>query len=232
MDIDRRKLLRTIITEDLRKRLSPEEIKLYLLLITSIDETKEIGKLTKQDIEKCLGYSLSVGQLEKIAHAFRELQLAEIKYSKEKSEIRFTLLPRTSWVKEGEMKLEEIAEKIKKLTELELDVLRIIEVYGGVLWTSEVQLSLKNFYDELDRGASVESKDLNIALQNLEESKLISIEQRTRGRLDSVDTYQDGYICLRYPELTRLALAQDRTLMRYKLIIGKELDRKFDKPTS
>jgi hypothetical protein len=158
--------------------------------------------------------------------------LTEIEYSKEKSEIKFTLLPRTNSVKEGEVKLEEIAEKIKKLKELELDVLRIIEVYGGVLWTSEIQLSLKNFYDELDKSAPIERKDLTAALQNLEESKLISIEQRTRGRLDSADTYQDGYICLRYPELTRLALAQDRTLMRYKLIIGKELDRKFDKPTS
>ena len=139
---------------------------------------------------------------------------------------------RRSSIKEEEVKLEEIAEKIKKLSELELDVLRIIEVYGGVLWTTEVQPTLKNFYDELGRGTSVESKDLNVALQNLEKSKLMSIEQRTRGRLDSVDTYQDGYICLRYPELTRLALAEDRTLMRYKLIIGRELDRKFDKPTS
>jgi hypothetical protein len=111
-------------------------------------------------------------------------------------------------------------------------VLRIIEVYGGVLWTSEIQLSLKNFYDDLDKSAPIEPKDLTVALQNLEKSKLMSIEQRTRGRLDSVDTYQDGYICLRYPELTRLALAEDRTLMRYKLIIGRELDRKFDKPTS
>jgi len=93
MDIDRGKLLRTLITEDLWKRLSPEEVRLYLLII-SIDETKEIGKLKKQDIERCLGYSLTVGQLEKIAHAFRELHLAEIEYSKEESEIKFTLLTR------------------------------------------------------------------------------------------------------------------------------------------
>jgi len=91
MEIDRRKLLRTLITEDLWKRLSPEEVRLYLLII-SIDETKEIRKLKKRDIEKCLGYSLTVGQLAKIAHSFRELNLAGIEYSKEKSEIKFTLL--------------------------------------------------------------------------------------------------------------------------------------------
>jgi len=38
----------------------------------------------KQDIEKYLGYSLTVGQLEKIAHTFGELNLAEIEYSEEK----------------------------------------------------------------------------------------------------------------------------------------------------
>ena len=73
MDINRRQLLRTLITEDLWKRLSPEEVRLYLFVIISINQTKEIGKLKKQDIEKCLGYSLTVGQLEKIAHTFREL---------------------------------------------------------------------------------------------------------------------------------------------------------------
>jgi len=33
MDISRRKLLRTLIAEDLWRRLSPEEVRLYLLLI-------------------------------------------------------------------------------------------------------------------------------------------------------------------------------------------------------
>ena len=91
MEIDRGKLLRALITEDLWKKLSPEEVRLYLLLIISIDETKKIGKLTKRDIEKCLGYSLTVKELEKILHTFRELNLAEIEYSKEKSEIKFRL---------------------------------------------------------------------------------------------------------------------------------------------
>jgi len=91
MDIDRRKLLRRLITEDLWKRLSPEEVRLCLLLIISIDETKKIGKLEKRDIEKCLGYSPTAKELEKILHTFRELNLAEIEYSKEKSEIKFTL---------------------------------------------------------------------------------------------------------------------------------------------
>ena len=70
------------------------EVRLYLFLIISIDETKKIGKLKKQNIEKCLRYSLTVGQLEKIAYTFRELNLAEIEYPEEKSEIEFTLLPR------------------------------------------------------------------------------------------------------------------------------------------
>jgi hypothetical protein len=54
MDIDRRKLLRTMITQDLWKKLSSEEVRLYLLLIISIDETKEIGKL-KNGVLRSLG---------------------------------------------------------------------------------------------------------------------------------------------------------------------------------
>ena len=96
MCINRRELLSTLITENLWKRLSPEEVRLYLLLVISIDETKEIGKLEKRDIEKCLGYSLAVGQLEKITYTFRELHLAEIEYSKEKSEIKFELVGKES----------------------------------------------------------------------------------------------------------------------------------------
>ena len=96
MDISRRKLLRRLIAEDLWKRLSPEEVRLYLLLVISTDEIKDIGKLKKQEIEKCLGYSLTVGQLEKIAHIFRELNLTEMEYSKEKSEIKFTLMRKES----------------------------------------------------------------------------------------------------------------------------------------
>ena len=47
MDINRRKLLKTLITEDLWKRLSPEEVRLYLLLVISADETKKIEKPKK-----------------------------------------------------------------------------------------------------------------------------------------------------------------------------------------
>ncbi len=100
MDISRRKTLRAIITDNLWKRLSPEEARLYLLLIISIDETKKIGKLKKQDIERCLGYSLTVEQLEKIGHTFRELNLAEIEYSKDKSEIKLTLMGRNPQTRE------------------------------------------------------------------------------------------------------------------------------------
>lgn len=76
---------------EMRRRKARTEVRLYLLLIISIDETKKTGKLEKRDIEKCLGYSPTVKELEKILHTFRELNLAEIEYSKEKSEIKFTL---------------------------------------------------------------------------------------------------------------------------------------------
>lgn len=92
MKIDRRGLLRALVTQDLWKELSPKEIRLYLLFVIFGDETSGIGRLRKEDIKKHLGYSLSREQFKKTARTFLELRLAKIDYSSKESEIEFKLL--------------------------------------------------------------------------------------------------------------------------------------------
>jgi len=92
MKIDKRKLLKTIITQDLREKISPEEIRLYLLLIVSVDQAKGVGKLSREYLERYLGHSLDNEQIEEVARTFQRLHLARIDYSPEESEIGFRLL--------------------------------------------------------------------------------------------------------------------------------------------
>jgi len=92
MKIDKRKLLRKIITQDLREKMSREEIRLYLLLIVSADQTNGVGKISKEYLERYLGHSLQNEQLEKTARIFQRLHLAEINYFPGKPEIEFRVL--------------------------------------------------------------------------------------------------------------------------------------------
>ena len=92
MKIDRRGLLRALVTQDLWKELSPKEIRLYLLFVIFGDETSGMGRLRKEDIKKYLGHSLSAEQFKKTARTFLELRLAKIDYSSKESEIEFKLL--------------------------------------------------------------------------------------------------------------------------------------------
>ena len=92
MKIDRRGLLRALVTQDLWKKLSPMEIRLYLLFVIFVDETSGMGRLKKEDIKKYLGHSLSREQFKKTARTFLELHLAKIDYSSKESEIEFKLL--------------------------------------------------------------------------------------------------------------------------------------------
>jgi len=91
MKIDKRKLLRTVITRNLRGKMSLEEIRIYLLLVISVDQANGMGKIKRKYLERHLGHSLPGEQLEEMAHTFQRLHLAEIDYSPEKSEIEFRL---------------------------------------------------------------------------------------------------------------------------------------------
>ena len=91
MKIDKRKLLQRIIGQELWKKMSLEEIRLYLLLIISVDQTSGVGKLSTESLERYLGYSLQDEQLGKVARTFQRLHLAEITYSSGKREIGFRL---------------------------------------------------------------------------------------------------------------------------------------------
>ena len=94
MKINKRELLKRLTQEDLWKKLSSEEIRLYLLLVVFADEVEGTGKLSLQVFEGCLGSSFLRDQLEEAAHNLEKLHLVQINISSSGSEIRFEFLER------------------------------------------------------------------------------------------------------------------------------------------
>ncbi|MBA7671850.1 hypothetical protein ES703_80016 [subsurface metagenome] len=92
MEINKRELLKKLIEENLWKRLSWEEIRLYLLLIIFADKVKGTGGLSSKVLEGCLGDNFPRDQLERAAYGLEKLHLAKLNISWPGSEIKFEFL--------------------------------------------------------------------------------------------------------------------------------------------
>ena len=92
MKINKRELLQRLTRGNLWKGLSPEEIRLYLLLIIFAHKVKGTGRLSLKAIEGCLGSSFPRDQLEKAAHDLESLHLVKLEISSSGSEIKFEFL--------------------------------------------------------------------------------------------------------------------------------------------
>ncbi len=85
-------MLKKLTGGNLWKRLSWEEIRLYLVLIIFADEVKGTGRLSSKVLEGCLGDNFPRGQLEKAAHDLENLSLVKLDISSPGSEIEFEFL--------------------------------------------------------------------------------------------------------------------------------------------
>jgi len=92
MRINKRELLKKLTYENLWKRLSSEEIRLYLLLIIFADKAKGTGRLSSKVLEGCLGSNFLRERLEKAAHDLEKLRLVKLDISSPRLEIEFEFL--------------------------------------------------------------------------------------------------------------------------------------------
>ena len=92
MKINKRKLLEKLIQTDLWKNLSPEEVRLYLLLVICVDEIRGAGRLSSEVLERCLGSNFTMDDLEKALHELESLSLLKLDTSSSGPEIEFRLL--------------------------------------------------------------------------------------------------------------------------------------------
>ena len=92
MEINKRELLKKLTQENLWKKLSSEEIRLYLLLIIFADKVKGTGRLSSKILEGCLGSNFLRERLEKAAHDLEKLNLVKLDISSPGPEIEFEFL--------------------------------------------------------------------------------------------------------------------------------------------
>lgn len=92
MKINKEKSLRLVFEKNLWEKLSPEEVRLYLLFVVRVDERKEEGKLNCQEIEEYLGINIQEEKLKKVFSTLEKLHLVRVKYVPGKSEVKFKLL--------------------------------------------------------------------------------------------------------------------------------------------
>lgn len=133
--------------------------------------------------------------------------------------------------------MSEIEEKVSNLfikaseddvSSLMLDILRILAVFHGVLWKTEISQDLIKFYKTLGEPEIINPKMIDIAIKNLEEMGLIRTEQRVRGMAFSTKTYQDLLVHLIDKMTTRKMLQKDEKYRKYVLEREKTIREALD----
>ena len=92
MKINKRELLKKLTQENLWKRLSREEVRLYLLLVICADEIRGTGRLTLKVLEGCLRNNLSLDQFKKAIYDLENFHLVKLDILPPGSEIEFQFL--------------------------------------------------------------------------------------------------------------------------------------------
>jgi len=102
-----------------------------------------------------------------------------------------------------------------KLNGLMADLIRVLAVYKGVSWRSELFVDLSKMYEFLGRVETVNPRLLDEALERLSSEGLIRVEERVRGLMLSPGTYRDKLIHLvDLPDVMRV-LVRDRCFREY-----------------
>lgn len=93
MGVSKRGLLKAFLArQDLCKKLSADEIRLFLLLVVFAEERKSEGKLSWENVKKYLGDDFRKDQLKRAASTLEEMGLARMDYLSREADIVFQLL--------------------------------------------------------------------------------------------------------------------------------------------
>jgi hypothetical protein len=107
------------------------------------------------------------------------------------------------------------SEKRGSLPREMLDVLRMLVVYNGTGWKSELVRELHLFHAFRGEPEAVDEIQLEGALRRLEGEGLVKVEKRVRGDMGPRGGVEDELITLADISATRNALAEDRVLSSY-----------------
>ena len=107
-------------------------------------------------------------------------------------------------------------EEKSELNKLAANLLRVLAVYHGVCWRTELPKDLTKFYRFAGRPDLMNLGLLDEAIGYLESKGLVSVEYRRRGELLSKETYVDKLVKLRDVEEARRLLQRDEAFNKYR----------------
>jgi len=102
-----------------------------------------------------------------------------------------------------------------KLYRMMADSMRILALYNGVSWRSELIPDLLMLYRFLDRLEAVNSRLVDEALDKLESEGLVTVEERVRGSWLTPGTFTDKLIRLVDLATATEILRRDETFVRF-----------------
>ncbi|MEM3381309.1 MAG: hypothetical protein QXO75_01720 [Nitrososphaerota archaeon] len=102
-----------------------------------------------------------------------------------------------------------------ELSKMKADIVRVLTVYRGVLWRSELFIDIGKLLDFLGRPYTVKANVIDEALNSLKSDGVITIEDRTRGIMLQEGTYVDQLIHLNDYAKVRSILYKDSIFNSY-----------------
>ena len=127
-------------------------------------------------------------------------------------------------------RVRELTGKDDEMSRLMVDVLRVLVVFGGSMWRSELSQDLVKFYTIVGRLEFIDEKKVDKALKNLNKLGLVRVQERERGAGISPGKIKDKFITLTDFVGTKIALSGDRELNMYLLAAGERIRRAVGGP--
>lgn len=106
------------------------------------------------------------------------------------------------------------------LSRLKLDVIRVLAIFNGVSWISEIIPDIVKLRGRVPDYALTDTL-LDRALEELRSGGLVSVESRRRGMFPSKGVYEDKLVKLRDLGAVRRALAGDEI---YKGYLSRQME--------
>ncbi len=111
-------------------------------------------------------------------------------------------------------KIEELKNRDDEFGKLQLDVIRVLTIFNGVLWKSEIIPDIMKIHGHVMDYLPTE-KMLEKVLEQLKADGIIDVEIRERGMMLSRGVYKDKLIKLLNLGEARAVLASDKVYREY-----------------
>ena len=119
-----------------------------------------------------------------------------------------------------ENEINELRDRADELSRLKLDVIRVLAIFNGVSWISEIIPDIVKLRGRVPDYALTDTL-LDRALEELRSSGLVIVESRRRGMFPSKGVYEDKLVKLKDLGAVRRALAGDEI---YKGYLSRQME--------